>query len=143
MLSISRSLSLFYNYNAPIQIYSKLEVDLNSNNTTSNSTGIKSLPSHLLCVGKEWYRFPSHYFLPDHTRIGFIKSGFRGLLPQYFAEDMTGIPRNGNRKFGTSTIPTGMNDENIGNSDQYVILNCSCMYLFFIEDVFFFFFFFF
>jgi alpha-1,2-mannosyltransferase len=35
-----------------------------------------------VCVGKEWYRFPSHYFLPYGFEIAFVKSGFSGLLPK-------------------------------------------------------------
>jgi alpha-1,2-mannosyltransferase len=38
----------------------------------------------LVCLGDEWYRFPSHYFLKEDFRIGFIKGGFNGLLPKYF-----------------------------------------------------------
>lgn len=38
-----------------------------------------------VCVGAEWYRFPSAFFLPgDRCRLRFIKSGFTGLLPRQF-----------------------------------------------------------
>ena len=38
----------------------------------------------LVCVGKEWYRFPSSWFLPQGYELGFVKSGFGGLLPGRF-----------------------------------------------------------
>ena len=34
-----------------------------------------------LCYGREWYRFPSSFFLPPGMRVAFTRSGFRGLLP--------------------------------------------------------------
>ncbi|KAH6592783.1 hypothetical protein BASA50_007834 [Batrachochytrium salamandrivorans] len=40
-----------------------------------------------VCVGKEWYRFPSHYFLQAGMRLRFLQSGFKGLLPKYFQAD--------------------------------------------------------
>ncbi|KAJ3750781.1 glycosyltransferase family 22 protein [Lentinula detonsa] len=39
-----------------------------------------------LCYGKEWYRFPGHYLVPDGIRVEFIKSEFEGLLPGHFPE---------------------------------------------------------
>ncbi|KAF7302752.1 Mannosyltransferase [Mycena chlorophos] len=39
-----------------------------------------------LCVGKEWYRFPGHYLVPNGVRVDFIKSEFDGLLPGHFGE---------------------------------------------------------
>ena len=37
-----------------------------------------------VCVGKEWHRFPSSFFLPNQNfRIGFLKSDFKGQLPKY------------------------------------------------------------
>ena len=45
-----------------------------------------------VCMGKEWYRFPSHFFLPNGegdadsggARLEFLKSGFNGQLPKHF-----------------------------------------------------------
>lgn len=78
-----------------------------------------------VCVGKEWYRFPASYFLPEHTVQGrgapaelrYIKSGFSGLLPQpYLAVN------------GTAALRTGFNDENKEETDRYVPA-VSCDYL--------------
>jgi len=37
-------------------------------------------------LGKEWYRFPGHYLIPNHVRVEFVKSEFEGLLPGHFPE---------------------------------------------------------
>jgi alpha-1,2-mannosyltransferase len=45
------------------------------------------LPKHevaTVCIGKEWYRFPSHYFVSSNIRVEFVKSTFNGLLPTKF-----------------------------------------------------------
>ena len=40
-----------------------------------------------VCVGKEWYRYPSAFFLPtDKAEVKFILSNFTGELPQPFGE---------------------------------------------------------
>lgn len=88
-----------------------------------------------VCVGKEWYRYPSAYFLPESTVHGagwaghgsdhegsseapggaavfaFVKSGFSGLLPQPY------LPRPGK---GSSVRRTGYNDENREEEDRYI-----------------------
>ncbi|KAI8846442.1 hypothetical protein BC829DRAFT_398584 [Chytridium lagenaria] len=59
-MSVSRSLALVRNYSAPMEVW-------------------KEVPTEgRVCVGKEWYRFPSHYFLKGE--VGFLKAGFRGFL---------------------------------------------------------------
>ena len=62
-------------------------------------------------MGKEWYRFPSHFFLPENWRVKFVKSEFKGQLPQMYAantEDATKLER-GN-----------FNDMNKEETDRYV-----------------------
>lgn len=40
-----------------------------------------------VCVGKEWYRFPSAFFLPsEKATLRFIRCNFTGELPQPFGE---------------------------------------------------------
>jgi alpha-1,2-mannosyltransferase len=71
-----------------------------------------------LCIGKEWYRFPGSFFVPDSVEIRFIKSEFDGLLPQPFT------PSAGNLTFwpwdGMRVIPDGLNDLNVENTAHYV-----------------------
>ena len=44
-----------------------------------------------VCVGAEWHRFPSAFFLPSPAyRLAFIPSSFSGLLPADF--DVTKVP---------------------------------------------------
>lgn len=41
-------------------------------------------PVHV-CVGGEWHRFPSSFFLPSPAyRLAFVQSNFGGLLPTDF-----------------------------------------------------------
>jgi alpha-1,2-mannosyltransferase len=105
LISISRILCIYFNYGAPVHIYSFLS----QNNTflpLQNSSSI-------VCVGKEWYRFPSHYFLNSPSfRLEFIKSGFDGQLPKHYSsfENATWI------------IPTDMNDRNLEEPSRYVCI---------------------
>ncbi|KAL6715177.1 mannosyltransferase [Lecanora helva] len=76
-----------------------------------------------VCLGKEWYRFPSSYFLPKNMRAKFIKSAFDGLLPGQFSEATTGFGL-----FPTWLIPPGMNDKNIEDPGKYTDIN-HCTFL--------------
>lgn len=41
-----------------------------------------------VCVGDEWHRFPSSFFLPSpEYRLAFLQSSFKGLLPRSFSLD--------------------------------------------------------
>lgn len=94
-------------YNAPLKIYEPLE------NPEFAQAGSN------VCFGKEWYRFPSSFFLPNDKRAKFIRSEFRGLLPGEFPEaaDLRVLMD------GTSQVPTGMNDRNIEDPDKYVSIS--------------------
>ncbi|PVU92370.1 hypothetical protein BB561_003869 [Smittium simulii] len=39
-----------------------------------------------ICLGKDWYRFPSHFHTPAEYQLTFIKSKFNGLLPGDFIQ---------------------------------------------------------
>jgi alpha-1,2-mannosyltransferase len=68
-----------------------------------------------VCLGKEWYRFPSSFSLPYGVHAKFIKSEFSGLLPGEFSEANAGFglfP-------GTWLNPPGMNDENMEDEGKY------------------------
>ena len=46
-----------------------------------------------VCVGSEWYRFPSAFFLPsDSYRLAFVDFGFQGMLPTEFNTTAVRIP---------------------------------------------------
>ena len=116
-LSTFRTLGTITGYNAPLSIYSSL-----------HEPGL-SQPGDNVCLGKEWYRFPSHYLLPEGVHAKFIKSEFSGLLPSEFLEDMatnvTGF------RPGTHIEPTGMNDQNREDLGKYTDIK----YCNFIVDV--------
>jgi alpha-1,2-mannosyltransferase len=78
-----------------------------------------------LCVGKEWYRFPGHYLIPDGIRVGFVKSEFNGLLPGQFGEggDMRTVQGPGSAwwtREETRAVPGGLNDLNREEPSHYV-----------------------
>ncbi|KAK2738346.1 mannosyltransferase [Myotisia sp. PD_48] len=100
-------------YSAPLQIFDGLQY------------GDGPMPEGFVCYGKEWYRFPSSFFLPnDNLRAKFIKSEFEGLLPGEFAEsrkELGPYP-------GTWMTPKGMNDLNQEDPDKYIPIS-RCDYL--------------
>jgi alpha-1,2-mannosyltransferase len=102
VISFLRTAGLATGYTAPLKVYSPLQQ--------------YAIPGNTVCLGKEWYRFPSSYFLPNGTKAKFVKSAFSGLLPGEFSVAKTGFglfP-------GTWLIPVGMNDENNEDPGKYV-----------------------
>ena len=97
ILSLARVLAQLRAFSAPMLVYSEL---------TGHSN---------VCLGKEWYRFPSSFFIPENSEAMFVKSSFDGLLPGRF-------PAAGNlgERSGTWQIPTGMNDRNIKEASHLV-----------------------
>jgi len=72
-----------------------------------------------ICVGKEWYRFPSNFFLPSEIfALSFIHSGFTGQLPKPYSRSYN----------GTWIIPSDMNDLNLQEMSRYVNVS-ECHYL--------------
>lgn len=107
-----RTIGTMTAYSAPLAVYKPLQKEG------------ATRPGDLICLGKEWYRFPSSYFLPNGTRAKFVKSEFSGLLPGEFSEANTGLGF-----FPASyIIPAGMNDENIEDPSKYVGLE-QCNFL--------------
>ncbi|PIA42223.1 hypothetical protein AQUCO_02100239v1 [Aquilegia coerulea] len=71
--SHSRTFSLINGYSAPLEIYKHFE--------HHEDVGTGSV----VCVGSEWHRFPSSFFVPDYVgEVRWIDDGFRGLLPLPF-----------------------------------------------------------
>jgi alpha-1,2-mannosyltransferase len=109
LIGISRTVAIVVNYRAPLEVYGHLSQHLIRENVTKSN----------ICVGKEWYRFPSNFFLPHQgTQLRFLRTSFRGLLPKPYA----------NGPEATSMIPTTMNDENREEMDRYITLN-KCDYI--------------
>ncbi|XDG09046.1 hypothetical protein ABKA04_008661 [Annulohypoxylon sp. FPYF3050] len=114
-IGVARILGVFSAYSAPLKIYKPLGAGV------FGEQGVGGRGDHV-CFGKEWYRFPSSYFLPRDMHAKFIRSEFRGLLPGEFSEARTGFG------FWSGTwLPTkGMNDRNEEDMSKYVdIGQCS------------------
>jgi len=89
VISLARILALVRAYSAPMQVYEDIR------------------PSSTVCLAKEWYRFPSSFFIPSDSQAFFVKSAFDGLLPGRFYE-----ANHTDWRRGTWRIPPGMNDQN-------------------------------
>ncbi|KAK9674496.1 hypothetical protein RND81_12G236300 [Saponaria officinalis] len=98
-ISYSRTFSLIHGYSAPLEIYKHLDYH--------DDAG----PGSTLCVGSEWHRFPSSFFIPDYVaQVRWIDDGFRGLLPLPFNSTLG----------GTSAAPTYFNNKNKASEEQYL-----------------------
>ncbi|KAM8795574.1 alpha-1,2-mannosyltransferase ALG9-like isoform 2-T2 [Eudromia elegans] len=114
LLSLSRSVALFRGYHGPLDLYPEFH-------RIATDPTIHTVPEGRpvnVCVGKEWYRFPSSFLLPDNWQLQFILSEFRGQLPKQFAKG----PR------ATRVIPTDMNDQNREEPSRYIDIS-KCHYL--------------
>ncbi|ORC85804.1 putative dolichyl-P-Man:GDP-Man5GlcNAc2-PP-dolichyl alpha-1,2-mannosyltransferase [Trypanosoma theileri] len=105
IVSFSRGMAVYHFYAGPQRIlydsYSLLQdaaaqhvqshtinQNNNNNNNNNNNTTIES-QLYTLCIGREWYRFPSSFFLDQrYARVAFIKTTtFSGALPLPYARD--------------------------------------------------------
>jgi len=110
-LSLGRNIMLIRGYRAPLIIYRNF----------ARREFHNDFKEYNFCIGKEWYRFMSHFFIPSRQiRVRWIPCGFDGILPQYFEE--SGIPK------GTRNLPLHMNDKNRAVPEQffYSLLSCDC-----------------
>uniref|UniRef100_A0A670Y2G9 Mannosyltransferase n=2 Tax=Pseudonaja textilis TaxID=8673 RepID=A0A670Y2G9_PSETE len=114
LLSFSRSVALFRGYHGPLDLYPEFH-------RIATDPTIHTLPEGRtvhICVGKEWYRFPSSFVLPENWQLEFIASEFRGQLPKRFAKGPG----------ATRLVPTNMNDQNQEEPSRYFDLS-KCHYL--------------
>jgi len=117
-LSVSRAAALLTYYGAPAKIYGALPIP-------SVHAQEPFWPEYLarefaaagadasinVCVGAEWYRFPSSFHLPSLAySLRFIDSGFDGALPMPFDSS----------KGGTAHTPEGLNDDNEAHPNQFI-----------------------
>ncbi|KAL1518698.1 hypothetical protein AB1Y20_002985 [Prymnesium parvum] len=101
-LSAARIGALVRYYAAPLQVYSELHDAL--------SGGAYANQRLVVCTGKEWYRFPSSFFLPPTARLAFIRDGFDGLLPSHFTSP---APQ------GSRIVHSHFNDQNADEPSAY------------------------
>jgi alpha-1,2-mannosyltransferase len=72
LVSFSRVLQVYQAYSAPLKVWQMVSGDV--------------------CVGRDWYLFPSSYFLDGELR--FYQDGFKGLLPGNFGKEFKMNDRN-------------------------------------------------
>lgn len=110
VLGVLRSVAMVQHYHAPMDV-------------------LQTLPNEpaTVCYGKEWHRFPSHFFVPPQVHVAFIPSGFHGILPDHF-----GLGKESSVWWpwarATRRIPTTVNEHNREERDRYVSLG-QCDYL--------------
>jgi len=121
LLSISRTIAIVDGYSAPIRLLVDSKTRQTFDEQTSNEIRV--------CIGKDWYRFPSHFLLPSkfvclflclnenqiqkfRCELSFIRSEFRGQLPKAYSQ----------LKNATRLVENHFNDENKEEIDRYVCL---------------------
>jgi len=98
-ISAARIFAQIRGFSAPMQVLADMK---------SSST---------VCLGKEWYRFPSSFFIPETSRAMFVKSAFDGLLPGRFPEEQD-LGWAG----GICKVPASMNDQNLEELSHLVTI---------------------
>lgn len=98
-VSHARTFSVIHGYSAPLEIYKHLDYHEDAG------------PGSTICVGSEWHRFASSFFIPDYIgQVRWIDDGFRGLLPFPFNSTLG----------GTSAAPSYFNNKNKASDEQYL-----------------------
>ncbi|KAK7204747.1 Alg9-like mannosyltransferase family-domain-containing protein [Myxozyma melibiosi] len=113
LIAFSRIAALHSFYFAPLEVYGAL-FDENAKLGSQDSDILN------VCVGREWYRYPSSYFLPENMRLKFIQSDFDGMLPTEFVGESW--------LDGASRVPAGLNNVNKQELSFYVPVS-ECDYL--------------
>jgi alpha-1,2-mannosyltransferase len=110
IISLSRVLSNHINFDASVAVYRHLYYHELPEGSSGSGVNI--------CVGKEWYRFPSNFFIPQgDVNLAFLKSSFQGQLPKLYSETN-----------GTWIITNDFNDKNQEEVSRYVQLS-DCDYI--------------
>lgn len=92
ILSLSRGMALYNNYNAPMKLYNHVSTLKSCDNQQGKVTCSESADGFVVnvCIGKEWYRFSSGYFFPNnHFNLTFVKDGPQSQVPFPFIESLT------------------------------------------------------
>lgn len=115
LIGISRIISLYVNYQAPMD----LSMEVNRLPLTQNYPPDMQIE---VCFGKDWYRYSSSFFLPNNKwNVRFIKSDFNGMLPApYNSKNSTDDP--------TKIIHDYFNDQNKADERSYFDIE-KCHYL--------------
>lgn len=76
---------MLMNYSAPMYTWAQLSKAHRAlqarelSGVASGSMHGEETGPHLACVGAEWHRFPSSFFLPKGVQLAFVEAGFDGV----------------------------------------------------------------
>ena len=110
ILSVSRTTSEIINFGAPLKVYRHLYHDEIERHIAMRSVPHDEDRTVLVCVGKEWYRYPASFFLSSNSRLAFVEAGFKGQLPQPYFE----------LEGGTRLLQNNFNDMNLEETTRYI-----------------------
>lgn len=140
LMSLSRNLALCHNYGGALRVHQNLHSSITEDFASESGlrvptdaivgvqrAGEKTVVQLNVCYGKEWYRFPSHFFLPSlqnsthqvRMQQQFLLSDFSGLLPKAYA---------GPHLNASSIVPTHMNNLNKREPSRYIDV-AQCHYI--------------
>ena len=141
LLSAARVAALIFYYGAPLKAYAELSrrVSLQGSNpfgdASSTATTTNPFADKAVCVGKEWYRFPSHFLLPSPSsysnatatyHLQYLPSSFDGLLPGHFHPSPSTLSSLDSmwrdRALSTRLVPPHQNALNRAEPSRYVEL---------------------
>lgn len=112
LLGVSRIFALYRNYHAPLDLMMEL-------NRFPAEGKIPPDTMVNVCFGKEWYRYPSSFFLPNSNwNVRFVQSEFKGILPFPYS----------NSENATTVIHSYFNDKNQEAPSVYFDIN-KCHFL--------------
>ena len=77
VLAASRIASQFLGYHAPMDLYGEFSAWVEHQELVDQRYFLTNR-ENIICVGREWHKFPSSFFIPDKFRLEFIKSAFEG-----------------------------------------------------------------
>ena len=107
-LSVARTVSMVTGFGATLDVYGHLsQIELKP--LQQKAHGGPADEEVLICLGKEWHRFPSLFFLPRGAAPAFVRGGFDGQLPQRFTA-----------QHGTWAAPPNFNGLNQDEPSRYV-----------------------
>lgn len=118
ILSFSRGIALIKNFSASVEIYAIL----NQPSMKFSTPWLENKEEINVCVSKEWYRFPSSFFIPEkldsvskrqYWKLAFLESDFKGQLPGYFNRSLS-LP------LSTRHVDKYFNDENKEVMQRYI-----------------------
>ena len=87
VLAASRIASQFLGYHAPMDLYGEFSAWVEHHELVDQRYFLTNR-ENIICVGREWHKLPSSFFIPDKFRLEFIKSAFEGkmLTPYHLAK---------------------------------------------------------